>query len=104
MKHYFVYLLECSDKSIYVGLTNSIDRRLKEHQLGLNDECYTYSRRPVKLIFSQGFIQFKQAMLFEKKIKKWSRKKKLALANENYDELRRLSVCQNNSNSINFKN
>jgi len=54
------------------------------------------------LIFHQEFIQFYQAEMFEKKIKKWSRNKKLALANEEYDLLKDLSVCKNESNSINF--
>lgn len=39
MKFYYVYMLKCSDDSIYTGLTNTIDRRLEEHRLGLNKEC-----------------------------------------------------------------
>lgn len=41
-------MLWCSDESIYVGLTNAIDRRLREHKLGLNKECYTFNKRPLK--------------------------------------------------------
>lgn len=96
-------MLKCADESIYVGLTNTIDRRLKEHRLGLNPECYTFKRRPLKLIFHQEFMQFEQAKDFEKKIKKWSRSKKSALANEDFELLKDLSICKNESNSDNYK-
>lgn len=103
MKFYYVYMLRCSDESIYVGLTNSIARRLVEHQLGKKPECYTYTRRPLRMIFHQEFMQFDQAKHYEKKIKKWSRSKKLALANENYELLKFLSMCKNETNSKNYK-
>lgn len=103
MKFYYVYMLRCSDESIYVGLTNSIARRLVEHQLGKKSECYTYTRRLLRIIFHQEFMQFEQAKQYEKKIKKWSRSKKLALANENFELLKFLSMCKNETNSKNYK-
>lgn len=69
MKFYYVYMLRCSDESIYVGLTNSIARRLVEHQLGKKPECYTYTRRPLRMIFHQEFMQFDQAKQYERKLK-----------------------------------
>ncbi len=101
MKFYYVYMLKCSDGSIYTGMTNAIDRRLEEHRLGLNKGCYTFNRRPLNLIFHQEFMQYEQAEFYETKIKKWSRQKKLALANENYEMLKELSICNNESNSKN---
>lgn len=101
MKQYLVYMLQCSDNSIYTGLTNNSDRRLKEYHLGLNRDCYTFSRRPLELIFYQEFIQFEQAEFYEKKIKRWSKKKKLALANNEFKLLKELSVCQNETHSKN---
>jgi len=95
-------MLKCSDDSIYIGLTNSIDRRLREHRQGLNRDCYTYNKRPLKLILHQEFMQFEQVKDFEKKIKKWSRNKKLALANEDYKTLKDLSICKNETNSKNY--
>jgi putative endonuclease len=83
-------------------MTSAIDRRLEEHRFGLNKECYTFNRRPLNLIYHQGFMQFAQAELYETKIKKWSRKKKLALSNENYEMLKELSICKNKSNSNNY--
>ena len=85
MKAYYVYILECSDGFLYTGVTNNVARRLVEHQQALNKSCFTYKRRPVQLIFHQDFNDIKQAIYFEKKIKKWSAKKKLALANDDFD-------------------
>ena len=55
MKSYFVYILECSDQSYYTGVTNEVERRVAEHQYGLNLKCYTYKRRPVTLKFVEQF-------------------------------------------------
>ncbi|PHR69027.1 MAG: hypothetical protein COA67_11535 [Lutibacter sp.] len=95
MKTYYVYILECSDKLLYTGITNNIERRVEEHQEGLNKSCFTYKRRPLKLIFNQVFNNVDQAIYFEKKIKKWSAKKKLALANNDFDLIEILAECRN---------
>ena len=73
MKMMYVYILECSDHSLYTGVTNDIDRRVEEHQYGENKEAYTYSRRPVKLVYSEFFIDPTDAINFEKQIKGWTR-------------------------------
>jgi len=99
MKTYFVYTLECTNEFLYIGITNNIERRVQEHSEGLNKNCYTYNRRPVELIFKQEFNDVNQAIYFEKKIKKWSRKKKLALANNDFDLLKILSECRNVTHS-----
>ena len=99
MKSYFVYILKCSDGLTYTGITNDISRRLEEHQNGLNKNCFTFKRRPLELIFHQEFNDVNQAIYFEKKIKKWSGKKKLALANENFDLLEILAECRNATHS-----
>jgi len=85
MKTYYVYILKCSDGLTYTGITNNISRRFYEHQNGLNKNCFTFNRRPLELIFTQEFSNVEQAIYFEKKIKKWSGKKKISLANGNYD-------------------
>jgi len=99
MKTYFVYILKCSDDLTYTGITNNIARRLEEHQNGLNKNCFTYKRRPVELIFKQDFNDSNQAIYFEKKLKNWSAKKKLALANGKFDLLQILSECRNATHS-----
>ncbi len=87
----YVYILECSDSSYYTGVTNNLDRRIAEHNEGTNPKAYTYRRRPVKLVYSSGFTDPYQAFEFEKQIKGWSRNKKKALIDENWDLLVKLS-------------
>lgn len=101
MKFYYVYILSCNDQSLYVGVTSNLERRLMEHNGGKYPEAYTHSRRPVELVFYQDFTEPNQAIEFEKKIKKWSRSKKQALIDANYDKLQKLSECRNDSH---FKN
>lgn len=91
MKQYFVYILLCDDNSYYVGITNDIDRRMYEHENGLNPSSYTHKRRPVKLVFCERFTEVEQAIAFEKQIKGWNRKKKEAIINGNWDLLAELS-------------
>ena len=99
MKTYYVYILKCSDGLTYTGITNNISRRFEEHQNGLNKTCFTYKRRPLELIFQQEFNSVEQAIYFEKKIKKWSAKKKFALANGEYNLLQILAECRNATHS-----
>ena len=101
MKLYSVYILECSDKLLYTGITNDISRRLEEHNAGINKNSFTFKRRPVKVIFHQEFNDVNQAIYFEKKIKRWSAQKKRALVNEDEILLKLLAECRNDSH---FKN
>ncbi len=87
MKHYYVYLLKCSDESYYTGITDNLEQRLAEHNNGLNRKCYTYSRKPLKLLFYETFQNPNDAIKFEKQIKGWSRKKKEALINKDWQKL-----------------
>ena len=80
MKTYFVYMVFCSDGSYYVGMTGDADRRIAQHNLGINEDCYTYSRRPVVLAYSQDFGDVWDAINAEKKLKRWTHAKKSALA------------------------
>ena len=91
MINYCVYILECSDGFYYTGVTNNLERRLWEHNTGFNEGCYTYSRRPLQLRYYESTHDIKQAILREKQIKGWSRKKKEALFNEDWALLKELS-------------
>ncbi|MGB6268535.1 MAG: GIY-YIG nuclease family protein [Olleya sp.] len=106
MFYYYVYILKCSDNSYYTGITNNLEKRVKEHQFGFNKDCYTYKRRPLNLKFYQEFFNdVLQAIYFEKKIKGWSRKKKEALINKEFDMLQILSECRNATHyKYNFEN
>ena len=87
MKFYYVYIVKCADGSYYTGMTNSIDRRLFEHNSGTKPDAYTYTRRPVVLVWVETFSDPTQAIMIEKKIKGWSRRKKEALITEDWDRL-----------------
>ncbi len=91
MKSYFVYFLACRDESFYTGVTNNIERRIREHQSGFNQHCYTYRRRPVVLVFFEEYHNVLEAISREKQIKGWSRNKKKALINGDFDKLREYS-------------
>lgn len=84
MNQYFVYILLCSDGSYYTGITNDLERRMYEHENGVDVNSYTFKRRPVKLAFHEDFPDPVQAIAFEKQIKGWSRKKKEAIINGNW--------------------
>ncbi|WP_298395385.1 GIY-YIG nuclease family protein [Flavobacterium sp.] len=87
MKTYFVYILKCSDNSYYTGFTNNLERRFGEHQAGKNKESYTFSRRPLKLMWFETFNDVLNAIAIEKQIKGWSRIKKEALIAQDWDRL-----------------
>ncbi len=95
MEKYTVYILECSDQSFYVGVTNDIESRLVQHQEGINRKAYTHSRRPVKLVFTEHFHHINDAIAFEKQLKGWRREKKIAIINGEWDKLPALSIAYN---------
>ena len=75
----FVYLLRCSDGTIYTGWTLDVARRVKTHQNGRGAR-YTRARRPVTLIYQERLPSRREAMRRELAIKRMSRPRKLALA------------------------
>ncbi|HOX30643.1 MAG TPA: GIY-YIG nuclease family protein [Candidatus Paceibacterota bacterium] len=76
---YYTYILECADGSLYVGCTNNLDKRLKQHNSSKWGAHYTKIRRPVKLKYSETFANLKTARRRETEIKGWRREKKLGL-------------------------
>ncbi len=91
METYYVYILQCVDDSYYTGITNNIEMRLSQHQEGVNPQSYTFSRRPVELVFCEGYNDPNEAISFERKIKTWSEKQKEALIKSNLDQPNELS-------------
>jgi len=92
MNNYYVYMLRCSDDSFYIGITNNIERRLAEHQSGFNLSCYTFKRRPLKLVYQGLFNDVRSAIRWEKQIKRWGRKKKEMLIAGEWEKLSALSL------------
>ena len=95
-----VYILKCSDNSYYTGITINIERRIAEHESGFDEGCYTFKRRPVELSFAEEFMYDDMAIKFEKQIKGWTKKKKEALIERNWDKLHELAACRNVTNHL----
>ena len=87
---FYVYVLRCADGSYYTGHTDDLEVRIGVHQSGEIDN-YTSKRRPVELVFSEGFVTREEAMRAERQIKGWSRAKKEALIKGNWNQLKQLS-------------
>lgn len=77
--HYFVYIVECADKSLYVGFTNDLERRVKQHNESKRGAHYTKIRRPVVLRYFEKFKTSNAAKKREYKIKQYKRIEKLNL-------------------------
>ncbi|PQB04171.1 GIY-YIG nuclease family protein [Aureitalea marina] len=91
MKRSYVYILKCSDQTFYTGVTSNLEKRLLSHTNGSYPESYTHTRRPVELVFYAEFTDINLAIEKEKQIKKWSRSKKEALIEEDFNKLRVLA-------------
>ncbi len=97
MNQYYVYILKCSDNTYYTGVTNNLEKRFAEHNTGTDPKSYTFKRRPVSLFHFETFGDINQAIQFEKQVKGWSRKKKEALAEGNWEKIKKFAECQNES-------
>jgi putative endonuclease len=91
VRTYYVYMLQCFDGTFYVGVTGNIDRRLYQHHEGVFETCYTFIRRPLRLVYVGEFAWIQEAIDFEKKLKSWSHKKKRAFAECKWANLTRYS-------------
>ena len=76
--NFFVYLLECSDHTLYCGYTNNLDDRVNTHNRGKGAK-YTRNRWPVKLVYYESFETKSEALKREHKIKQLTRREKLKL-------------------------
>jgi len=78
---YFVYILKCSDNTLYTGITTDLKRRVDEHNNSDKGAKYTKLRRPVALMYSETSEDRSSASKREYVIKKLTRKAKLELIN-----------------------
>ncbi len=89
MEPVFVYILRCADGSFYCGTTRkSPEARVHEHNGGAL-AGYTATRRPVELVWHETFQRVEDAIAMERRIKGWSRRKKIALIEGDWDGLTR---------------
>ncbi len=72
---WYLYLVRCQDKSLYTGISNQVEERIKKHNQG-KGAAYTAQRRPVVLIYQEEHPDQNSARKREAQIKKWSRQKK----------------------------
>jgi putative endonuclease len=88
---FWVYILKCRDGSYYTGHTDNLGMRIAQHENRTFPTCYTATRLPVELVFSQELSTREEALESEQKIKGWSRKKKEAMMRGDWNEVSRLS-------------
>jgi len=88
---YFVYILRTSSNTLYIGQTNNLDKRLKEHR-NKSSKSAKYIRHfsSFKPVYSEEYLTRKEAMQREAQLKKWSRSKKDALIQDNEVLLKKL--------------
>ena len=80
---YFLYILKCSDDSLYTGITTDIEKRLKMHSWEIPwGAKYTRARLPVELVYSEKVWDRSEATKRELQVKKLSREKKMKLIQE----------------------
>ena len=78
---YYLYILECADKTLYTGITVDLVRRVKEHNSSKLGAKYTRARRPVKIVYKKRFRNRSLASKAENRIKWMSRIEKLKILN-----------------------
>jgi putative endonuclease len=76
---FFVYLLECADGTYYIGCTNNLEKRLREHNFAKKGAHYTKIRRPVVLKYSESFTTLLDARGREAALKRLPRQEKAKL-------------------------
>lgn len=89
---FWAYIVRCSDGSYYVGHTDDLELRIAQHHVGHFPDCYTFSRRPLELVWASDFPSRIEALETERRIKGWSRVKKEALIREDWAALQRLAA------------
>jgi len=77
-KSWYLYIVECCDKTLYTGITTDISRRLKEHN-AKRGAFYTQNKTPVELVYQETLSDRPSALKREREIKRLTRLKKLAL-------------------------
>ncbi len=90
MKSYYVYILTNKSNTLYTGISNSLERRILEHKFKLHKNSFAAKYNINKLIFYEEFSNPEDAIAAEKKIKGWTRQKKMNLIKTINPEFRSL--------------
>ena len=90
---WYLYILECANDTLYVGTTDDLERRFKEHISGSGGH-YTSYAKPIKSVYKEEFQLKSQAENRERQIKGWSKAKKRALIGGDFELLKILSTSR----------
>ena len=85
MREYCVYIMASQSRTLYVGVTSDLERRVLEHKSGTNFG-FTQKYKVTNLVWFEAFTEVDQAIDAEKRIKKWRREKKVALVEDRNPE------------------
>ena len=77
-KQYYVYIMASRTRVLYTGVTNDLERRVREHK-AKQYAGFTSRYNITRLVYAEGFSSIRQAIAFEKQIKNWTRAKRIAL-------------------------
>ena len=88
---FFTYILQCRDGLYYTGQTDDLETRIAQHHSGHFPNCFTFSRRPLELLWVSEFPSRYEALEAERKLKGWSRLKKEALIRGDWDAVQSLA-------------
>jgi tRNA/rRNA methyltransferase len=88
---FWTYILRCADGSYYTGRTDNLEQRFGQHQSGVFPSCYTFGKRPLQLVWADYFQTREEALVVERQIKGWSRRKKEALIEGDFSAIQRLA-------------
>ena len=91
---FWLYILKCADRSYYTGHTDSLEVRLAQHTSRANSNCYTATRLPVELVYSEAFASREEALTAERQVKGWSRRKKEAMIRGDWQMVSRLALAK----------
>lgn len=78
---WYVYIVECSDGTLYTGVSPDVEKRMDKHNSGKGAK-YTRSRRPVRLVCRSGGMTKRASLRLERKIKKQRKDRKVAYCKE----------------------
>ena len=95
----YMYILECADGSYYTGSTTDLELRLQQHQSG-EGANHTRKRLPVRLVYYEEFDRIDEAFYREKQVQGWSKKKKEALINGDFEKLHQEAECKNETHYL----
>ena len=87
---FWVYIVQCSNRTLYVGHTGNLPKRVKYHETGTGAR-HTKLPAPIHLVYAEGPMTSTKAIKPERQLKKWSRSKKTALIQGDFENLKALS-------------